>query len=121
VLRGALDTETGALYQLGVKYFHELYFDQIGADEYRDVLRAMAENFDAWITKAEIRKKIKIKESTLNNAITALKKRHIIVAKPGVFGTYKLPTRSFAVWIKAFTKARQEIPSTTPTAESVSN
>jgi hypothetical protein len=59
VLRGALDTETGALYQLGVKYFHELYFDQIGADEYRDVLRAMPENFDAWITKAEIRKKIK--------------------------------------------------------------
>jgi Cdc6-like AAA superfamily ATPase len=120
VLRGALDPETGALYQLGVKYFHELYFDQIGADEYRDVLRAMAENFDSWITKAEIRKKIKIKESTLNNAITALKKRNIIVAKPGVSGTYKLPTRSFAVWINAFTKARQEIPPDIPTTEPAS-
>ncbi len=119
VFRGALD-ETGALFQLGVKYFHELYFDQIGADEYRDVLRAMAENLDAWTTKAEIRKKIKIKESTLNNAINALKKRHIIVAKPGVSGTYKLPTRSFAVWIRAFTTARQEIPLASPTAAPVS-
>jgi hypothetical protein len=109
VFRGALDDETGALYQLGLKYFHELYFDQIGADEYRDVLRAMAENFDAWITKAELRKKIKIKETTLNNAITALKRKHIILAKPGVAGTYKLPTRSFAAWIKAFTKAREEV------------
>lgn len=108
VLQGALDPEAGALYQLGVKYFQELYFDQIGADEYRDVLRAMAENLDSWVTKAEIRKQVKMKESTLNNGINALKKRHIIVAKPGVAGTYKLPTRSFAVWIRAFTKAREE-------------
>lgn len=108
VLGGALDPEKGAIYQLGLKYFHELYFDQIGADEYRDVLRAMAERFDTWVTKAEIRKTVAIKESTLNNAISALKKRHIILAKPGVAGTYRLPTRSFAVWIKAFTQAKKE-------------
>jgi DNA polymerase III delta prime subunit len=109
VFRGALDPESGAVYQLGLKYFHELYFDQIGADEYRDVLRAMAEHVDNWVTKAEIRKRVTIKESTLNNAIKALKKRHIILAKPGVAGAYRLPTRSFAVWIKAFTKAREEV------------
>src|ERR1700723_1432 len=113
VVRGALNPEGGAVSQLGLKYFHELYFDQIGADEYRSVLRAMAEGFDNWITKAEIRKNVKIKESTLNNALNALKKRHIIVAKPGRSGTYRLPTRSFAVWIKAFAKAKDETQTAT--------
>jgi AAA ATPase domain len=111
VANGAFHPDNGAIQQLGLKYFHELYFDQIGADEYRDVLRAMAEHFDNWVTKAQIRKTVTIRDSTLNNAITALKKRHIILAKPGVSGTYRLPTRSFAVWIRAFTKARQEVAS----------
>jgi hypothetical protein len=110
VLRGALHPDRGALKQLGIKYFEELYFDQIGADEYRGVLRAMADASGNWITKAEIRKKIKIKDSTLNNAISALKKRNIIIAKPGVSGTYRLPTRSFATWIKAFTTVEGEAP-----------
>ena len=106
---GALQSEKGAIQQLGLKYFHELYFDQIGSDEYRDVLKAMAEHFDEWVSKEELRKGLKkIKESTLNNAISALKKRHIMLPKPGQAGVYRLPTRSFAVWINAFTKARQE-------------
>ncbi len=109
VANGALHPENGAIQQLGLKYFHELYFDQIGADEYRDVLRAMAQHLDNWVTKSQLRKNVQIKESTLNNAITALKKRHIILAKPGVSGTYRLPTKSFAVWIRAFTKAREEV------------
>lgn len=108
VREGALHPDKGAIQQLGLKYFHELYFDQIGSDEYRDVLRAMSAHLDSWVTKAEVRKNVHIKESTLNNAIAALKKRHIILAKPGVAGTYRLPTKSFAVWIRAFTKARQE-------------
>jgi hypothetical protein len=108
VREGTLNPENGAIQQLGLKYFHDLYFDQIGSDEYRGVLRAMAGQMDGWITKSEIRKKVPIKESTLNNAITALKKKHIILAKPGVAGTYRLPTKSFAVWIKALTKAKEE-------------
>jgi hypothetical protein len=108
VREGTLNPEKGAIQQLGLKYFHDLYFDQIGSDEYRGVLRAMAGRLDGWITKAEIRKKVPIKESTLNNAIAALKKRHIILGKPGVSGTYRLPTRSFGVWIKALTKATEE-------------
>jgi hypothetical protein len=107
VREGALHPDKGAIQQLGLKYFHELYFEQIGSDEYRDVLKAMSEHFDDWVTKADIRKKIRIKESTLNNAIAALKKRHIILAKAGVAGTYRLPTKSFAVWIKAFSKATE--------------
>jgi hypothetical protein len=118
VLDGAFDSDHGALKQLGVKYFQDLYFDKIGADEYRAVLGAMAENFDNWVTKAEIRKKVQIKESTLNNAISALKKRHIIIPKPGSAGAYKLPNRSFAAWIRAFVRGKEEVGGPLPEAES---
>jgi len=94
----------GAFQQLGQKYFSDLYFDQIGSDEYRDVLRAMAEHGDAWVTKERLRKAVKLKPAILNNAITALKKRGIIVPQPGRQGVYKLPNKSFAVWIKALTQ-----------------
>jgi len=105
---GALHEERGAIQQLGLKYFQELYFAQIGSDEYRGVLRAMAENLDGWTRKSDIRKAIEIKELTLNNAIRALRNKHIIIPKPGAAGVYRLPTKSFAVWIKAFTKARED-------------
>jgi len=95
--------KNGAFYQLGVKYFQNQYFDQIGSDEYRKVLRAMAEHLDGWVTKAQIRAAVSLKTSTLDNAISALKERNIIVAKPGKRGEYRLLTRSFAVWIKAYT------------------
>ena len=105
VLDGAYG-ESGALKQLGLKYFEKQYFDQIGSDEYREVLRVMAPHFDNWVTKAEIRKEAaQLKASTLDNALSALKSRGIIVRKPGTKGTYKLPSRSFAVWIRAFTQA----------------
>lgn len=98
-------SDVGAIEQLGIRYFQDLYFEQIGSDEYRQVLRVMADRLDGWVTKAEIRKEAKIKESALNNAITALKARHIILSKPGMAGVYKLPTKSFAVWIRAFSKS----------------
>ena len=102
--------DTGALKQLGLKYFEKQFFDQIGSDEYRQVLRVMAKHFDGWVTKAEIRKEATgIKASTLDNALAALKSRGIIVAKPGTKGTYKLPSRSFAVWIRAYTHAEELI------------
>jgi hypothetical protein len=69
----------------------------------------MSEQFDGWVTKAHIRQNAKIKDSTINNALTALNKRHIIIPKPGVAGIYRLPTKSFAVWIRAFSRAREEI------------
>jgi predicted transcriptional regulator len=104
-LNGAFK-ENGAYQQLGVKYFHELYFDQIGSDEYREVLRAMSNHTDGWVSKEQIRKAANIKESTLNNAISALKKRNIIIAKEGKSGSYRLPSHSFAVWIKGYTQSR---------------
>ncbi len=102
VLEGAF-MERGAFYQLGVKYFQEQYFEQIGSDEYRTVLRAMAQHLDGWVTKAQIRSAVNLKEYTLNNAISALKERNILLSRPGKKGEYRLPTKSFAVWINAYT------------------
>jgi DNA polymerase III delta prime subunit len=96
--------KNGALQQLGLKYFHELYFDQIGSDEYRGVLKVMSQHGTEWVSKEDIRKALKLKETTLGNAISALKNRHIILAKDGQKGTYRLPTESFAAWIRAFTE-----------------
>lgn len=104
VYSGALK-ENGAFHQLGVKYFEDLYFDQIRSDDYRAVLRAMSARGDGWISKAEIREASQLKETTLTNAITALKKRHIILPKDGVQGVYRLPNRAFAAWIGAYTAA----------------
>lgn len=102
--------EAGALRQLGLKYFEKQYFDQIGSNEYRQVLRAMASHLDNWVAKSEIRKAVPlIKASTLDNALAALKSRGIILVKSGARGTYKLPSRSFAVWIRAYMKEQEEL------------
>lgn len=99
--------ENGGLHQLGVKYFEELYFDKIASDEYRDVLRAMSEHWQGWVTKGQIRKATNLRETTLANAIAALKARGIIQAQDGKKGVYRLPTTSFAAWIKLFTYPRK--------------
>lgn len=93
--------ENGALEQLGHKYFNELYFDQIGSDDYRKVLQAMAGHLDGWVNREKIKTSLNIKDHTLNNALQALKNRNIILVNPAQKGEYRLPTKSFAVWIKA--------------------
>jgi hypothetical protein len=103
VRTGAWD-EHGAFEQLGTKYFSELYFDQIHSDDYRRVLRAMADHMDTWVSKDGLRKALPtMNASTLTNAIKALSTRRIIVAQPGQRGSYRLPLKSFAAWIRAYT------------------
>jgi len=92
----------GALRQLGYKYFNELYFSQVGSDEYRKVLQAMANYSDRWVNRDKIKQAISIKDTTLNNALQALKTRNIIIANQSKKGEFRLPTKSFAAWIKAF-------------------
>lgn len=103
VLDGAFNENGGALQQLGLSYFEDLYFEKIWSDEYRNVLRAMAEASGDWISKSTIRERTKLRETTLGNALSALKKRNIIIPKRGKKGVYRLPSRSFGVWIRAFT------------------
>lgn len=96
-------SENGALDQLGEKYFQQMYFERINSNEYRAVLQAMAETDDpeGWVTKEHIRRATGLKETTLGNAIYTLKDRDIIVPKAGEKGVYRLPTQSFAAWIRA--------------------
>ena len=92
----------GALHQLGHKYFNDLYFTQIGSDDYRRVLQAMSRFSDEWVNRTMIKSEISIKDTILNNALQALKTRNIIIPNPGQQGEFRLPTKSFAAWIKAF-------------------
>lgn len=93
---------SGALNQLGHKYFNDIYFVQIGSDDYRRVLQSMARYSDGWVDRSKIKDGIEIKDTTLNNAIIALKNRSIIIPNLAVKGEFRLPTKSFAAWIKAF-------------------
>jgi energy-coupling factor transporter ATP-binding protein EcfA2 len=112
VLDGAFNENGGAFQQLGLRYFEDIYFEKIWSDEYRDVLRAMAEASGDWISKATIRENTKLRETTLGNALSALKKRNIIIPKKGKKGIYRLPSRSFAVWIRAFTTGAPSVKNT---------
>lgn len=103
VSRGAF-IEGGALTQLGDKFFNELYHTKISSDEYRNVLKTMAPHGDNWITRKDIIQESNIPEKTVDNALAALRSRGIINyddTRPRQ-GYYRLPTRSFASWIKAF-------------------
>lgn len=94
--------EHGALTQLGKKFFSELYFEQINSDEYRRVLNTMADSSDGWVSRADITKASGISTHTIANALRALKAKNIIQVHEGKKGFYRLPTKSFAAWIKAY-------------------
>jgi len=105
VLDGA-HSENGAIAQLGAKYFNEMYWSKIWSEEYRKVLNFLAEHGDSWVLRKDIVQGSKIKESNVNNALAALKKRDIIMADESRRGYYRLPTRSFATWIIAIGKEK---------------
>jgi hypothetical protein len=51
-----------------------------------------------------------VKPTQVTNALKALRERHIILANDKKQGEYRLPTKSFAVWIKAL-NAKGQRPS----------
>ena len=93
----------GALEKIGDGYYRDNFYNKIQKDSYRQILRIMAKNLDAWKSRKEIKKEFKGKEATLNNAIRALKDRHIILSKEGVRGVYRLQHKGFALWISHYT------------------
>ena len=105
VLDGAFG-ENGAFHQLGKKYFSELYITQIGSDDYRKVLSSMAESLDEWVSRPEIIKRSRIKPKTVDNALHSLKNKKIILSNERIKGQYRLPTKSFAAWIRALESAQ---------------
>jgi hypothetical protein len=105
VEHGAFKTN-GALDQLGKRYFDNMYYERVWSDDYRRVLHAMTENLDGWMSRQDIITKSGIKESQVSNALNALKGRNIIIASPQHKGEYRLPTKSFAVWIRGIEAKR---------------
>lgn len=93
-----------ALRLIGTRYYDDLYYKKIKKDSYRQVLRIMSKKLNDWVSKKEIREKFKGRETTLNNAITALKKRNIILGKRGSRGKYRLQWIGFALWIRFIAK-----------------
>jgi hypothetical protein len=100
--------ENGALAQLGVKYFNEMYHGKIASEDYRTVLNAMAAHGDDWVARKDIIAESEVSESSVTNALSALKDRKIIMVEDGRRGFYRLPTKSFAAWINAFRSAKPE-------------
>jgi Cdc6-like AAA superfamily ATPase/biotin operon repressor len=101
VKRGAYK-DNGALAQLGVKYFNEMYHVKISSEDYRKVLNTMASRSDNWVSRKDIISESGVSESSVTNALSALKDRKIIMVEDGRRGFYRLPTKSFAAWINAF-------------------
>ncbi len=93
----------GALETIGDRYYRHDYYNKIQQESYRQVLRIMADDLDGWVPRSKIAAQFKGKSSILNNAIKALRDRHIIWSKEGEKGVYRLQHKGFALWIKLYT------------------
>jgi hypothetical protein len=58
---------------LGRKYFADIYIDQIGSEDYRRVLIAMADHMDEWVGRQTIISGSGVKESIVNNALSGMR------------------------------------------------
>lgn len=118
VVLGAF-AENGALAQLGNKYFSEMYHSKIASDHYRAVLDTMADHADKWVSRKTIISESGLPGTTVNNALAALKTRGIIIADDSRKGRgfYRLPTRSFAAWIKAIKSVEKQAGKTVSATE----
>ena len=108
VLNGGL-APRGAIQMIGDRYYRGDFYKKIQKDSYRQVLRIMADSGNKWISKGDISKSFPGKTTTLDNAIHALLRRKIILAKEGARGTYRLQHRGFAFWIKLNGSRREGI------------
>ena len=100
--------ENGAIEKIGDKYYRDDYYNKIKVDSYRQVLSIMATKLDSWVTRTYIKNRFKGKDSTLKNAIAALRNRGIILDKEGTRGTYRLQDKGFAWWIVMNEKKEQK-------------
>jgi AAA ATPase domain len=107
----------GAMELIGDRYYRDSYYIKIQKESYRQVLRIMADKMDDWVTKKEIRARFKGPESTLDNALSALRDRQIILSKESERGIYRLQHKGFAWWIKLYTtdsaQLQQALPNVT--------
>ena len=100
IVSSSMNRKGGALDLIGKRYCVDLFYEKIKVDSYRQILSIMAENWNEWMKKSDIRSKFKGSGSDLNNGIKALRDRNIILTKRGVKGVYRLQWLSLAFWIK---------------------
>lgn len=100
LVEDAMFSKDGALELIGKRYYTDLYYNRINSDDYRQILSIMADKWDSWVTKEEIRQNFKGKTGNLDNGIKALRDRNIILSNPKKRGEYRLQWLSFAFWIK---------------------
>ena len=67
----------------------------------------MSNYSDNWVQRSEIIKESGLKGGTVDNALRALKGNYIITQNDLRAGQYRLPTKSFAVWIQIRQRAEQ--------------
>ncbi|MDP6873733.1 MAG: ATP-binding protein [Alphaproteobacteria bacterium] len=107
---GSLFGENGTFEQLGRKYFSTFY-NAPYSDDYRKVLDTMSSHSDEWVDRATIISESRLKDSTVDNALRALRGKNIILKNEQKLGEYRLPTRSFAVWVRARSLAEENATS----------
>ena len=100
IVSNSMSRKGGALDLIGKRYYVDLFYEKINVDSYRQILEIMAENWNDWTTKSDIRAKFSGSGTDLTNGLKALRDRNIILTKKGVKGTYRLQWLSFAFWIK---------------------
>lgn len=106
------DVEQGlheAIFQIGQKYYYDLYFNKIKVDSYREILNIMARKWDQWVSKKEIEKEFKGSQTSLVNGLKALRDRNIILSKIGSKGMYRLQWKGFAFWIKTVAEKSMDV------------
>ena len=101
-VKEALIKENGALQLLGQRYFENMYTDEIRSDDYRKVLQVIAMHMPDALSRKQIIEEAHLKPHTVDNALTALKKKGTVIPLSGTDGLFKLPSMSFAAWILAF-------------------
>ncbi|MBS9773658.1 MAG: ATP-binding protein [Tenacibaculum sp.] len=92
----------GALDEIGTRYYHSAYNEQIKSDDYREVLSIMSNSMNSWIKKSDILKEFSGADYIVTDALKALTSRKIILKNPSKRGEYRLQQRGFALWIKMF-------------------
>lgn len=99
----------GALDLIADRYYRNDFYNKIQKESYRQVLRIMADNSDEWVSKKQIKEKFRGKPTVFDNAINALRKRHIIMTNEKEKGKYRLQHKGFAFWIKVRAQEPPEI------------
>jgi hypothetical protein len=90
----------GTLKIIGDIYHRPIYFSEVFSAIQREVLHILAENPSDYISRKQIIAGITGNESSIDSAISGLRKKGIISTKKDQAGVYKIPDLLFALWVK---------------------